>query len=60
MEEQGARARAEQNVLFLVFFFVSFFGRPGRRRSESPARIGNAGVRRDMVMYEKPTAAMTQ
>ena len=25
MEEQGARARAEQNVLFLVFFFVSLF-----------------------------------
>ena len=49
-EEQGAWARARQNVFFprLPLSFL-FSGRLGRR-SEGPARIGNAGLGRDRVM----------
>ena len=52
MEEQGARAQAGQNVLFLrLLLLFHFSGRVRRRRSGSPARIGNAGLGRDKVMH---------
>ena len=53
MEEQGARARAGQNVLFpCPFLLFLFSGGLGRRRSG----IGNAGLGQVKAMYEKPAA----
>ena len=45
---------------FVFFLLFVFSGRLGRRRSGSPARIGNAGLGRDKVIFEKPAAAMIQ
>ena len=45
----------------IVFSFCHFFPSDwGRRRSGSPARIGNASLGRNKIMYEKLAASMIQ